>query len=613
MNIPKSIFTGSSPNQQNPERPEIRRLTTPEYRETLISRLEAPKPPTKSNEPTNNSNPAESSWIASQNPKRFDPRRRPASSALASPDLEKTTPVAISRKRSSRYTNNSPIVQQPASELPFKRRRLYAHSRHTLNHFNFPIAGLDNGQPPSPLFFSNSRRVRPQPPAQFSSSEAAARMLSKTRGEDTGIKTVTLARGTFSGLSPPGATSALSSRSSERSSIPRTASPDGRDKDDSLRILGSVGIVELLEQDPRPTFIIDLTDSLNYSSGSILMMFGNSSLRSNPSLLELVTGRATNSSPGAPFVNTSPRFKSWLLCLGGQGEIPDVNPPPMEYGGVIWSCLTLRKRLRVVSGSGPYSISPSLPSKSASFEFAVPSSSLPLSSGHRHESSSGSIPALIYTTEDEPQDYFGNTAPPPLDEQDYIPEDNSDMTISTTEPPNLGVTTIGFNERMFGRSSEMPNPIDSCSSFTNECVFRTVTAGDIDWLSRVPSPPKEIGFFDWTRLPISDSLPRHIQFARSVDWAATPLGPIEYWSSDLRQMCNLIVASPHPAAMYWGNDLVAIYNEAFVLLAGQKHPQLMGQRYKDAWAEIWDDVKDVFANAKLTGQATMKVCVPLYT
>ena len=157
----------------------------------------------------------------------------------------------------------------------------------------------------------------------------------------------------------------------------------------------------------------------------------------------------------------------------------------------------------------------------------------------------------------------------------------------------------------------MPNSIDSCSSFTNECVIRAVTAGDIDSLSRAPSPPKEIGFFDWTRLPISDSLPRHIQFARSVDWAATPLGPIEYWSSDLRQMCNLIVASPHPAAMYWGNDLVAIYNEAFVLLAGQKHPQLMGQRYKDAWAEIWDDVKDVFANAKVTGQATMKVCVPL--
>jgi PAS domain S-box-containing protein len=41
-------------------------------------------------------------------------------------------------------------------------------------------------------------------------------------------------------------------------------------------------------------------------------------------------------------------------------------------------------------------------------------------------------------------------------------------------------------------------------------------------------------------------------------------------------------------------------------LAGQKHPTLMGQSYKVAWAEIWDEVKDVFTNARLTGQATMK-------
>jgi len=75
--------------------------------------------------------------------------------------------------------------------------------------------------------------------------------------------------------------------------------------------------------------------------------------------------------------------------------------------------------------------------------------------------------------------------------------------------------------------------------------------------------------------------------------------------------------------MYWGEDLVAIYNEgiayhrleyawtdilvAYVLLAGQKHPTLMGQSYREAWVEIWDDVKDVFASAQQTGQATMKV------
>lgn len=80
--------------------------------------------------------------------------------------------------------------------------------------------------------------------------------------------------------------------------------------------------------------------------------------------------------------------------------------------------------------------------------------------------------------------------------------------------------------------------------------------------------------------------------------------------------------------MYWGDDLIAIYNEAYIMLAGQKHPRLMGMSYSVAWVEIWvslchpcveqfytrvisadkiqDEVKDVFANAKLTGEATMK-------
>lgn len=59
--------------------------------------------------------------------------------------------------------------------------------------------------------------------------------------------------------------------------------------------------------------------------------------------------------------------------------------------------------------------------------------------------------------------------------------------------------------------------------------------------------------------------------------------------------------------MYWGDDLVAIYNEAYVLLAGLKHPKLMGQSYREAWADIWDEVKDAFSSAKATGQAAMKV------
>ena len=59
----------------------------------------------------------------------------------------------------------------------------------------------------------------------------------------------------------------------------------------------------------------------------------------------------------------------------------------------------------------------------------------------------------------------------------------------------------------------------------------------------------------------------------------------------------MIMGSPHPAAMYWGKDLTAIYNEAYVLVAGKKHPELMGQSYSRAWKEVWHLVKDSFDSA----------------
>jgi PAS domain S-box-containing protein len=120
------------------------------------------------------------------------------------------------------------------------------------------------------------------------------------------------------------------------------------------------------------------------------------------------------------------------------------------------------------------------------------------------------------------------------------------------------------------------------------------------------SPPLRTTF-DWTRIPIDDpNLPAHHRFARSIDWAATSLGPVELWPLELRILSTLIMGSPHPAAIYWGRDHVAIYNEAYISLAGKKHPQLMGSRYQDAWPEIWDEIQPVFDAAWNSGYATMK-------
>ena len=111
---------------------------------------------------------------------------------------------------------------------------------------------------------------------------------------------------------------------------------------------------------------------------------------------------------------------------------------------------------------------------------------------------------------------------------------------------------------------------------------------------------------NWSNRSIGNAETEHIKFVHSFDWAHTPLGPMAEWDPSLRQMCDLVMSSPHPAALYWGEDLTTVYNEAYIVLAGHKHPALMGQSYRIAWAEIWDDVSEIFARAMSTGEATMK-------
>ncbi|KAF4553387.1 Response regulator receiver domain-containing protein 1 [Elsinoe fawcettii] len=483
--------------------------------------------------------------------------------AIAPSDAQYRSFLTPPSSRKRPLEDQTPV--QAKSEPSQKKPRLFPKKRrHILEHFDFPGPSINDSQPPSPLFFSNSPLLRPQLPARFSSSDAAVKMLSKAKSEDAHIKTVTLARGTVSTPSMP---SAMQIRAaSDRSSIARSTSPDSSIRGEtSAGIISSIGVVELLEQDERPTMIVDLGDSSNYGSGQLRPIFTNSSLRSYSGLLEMVTGALEQVQNDNDPTQTFMQFKSWLLSASVNGESLNVCLPSFKFAGLSWSVSTLRKRLRLVSGS-----------------FLQDGTS----PGPRHMKS----PQLDTTPQiksdpkqhlpSEPPDYFGNTgflrpAPPSRNT-------SNDVALSTEKAPS--------------QFSQTP---DSAG-------FPTMATKDSDPVSMDDFQMEEEPSFDWTRLPVTESMPQHIKFARSVDWASTSLGPIELWSPDLRQMCNLIMGSPHPAAMYWGDDLIAIYNEAYVALAGQKHPELMGQKYSEAWAEIWDDVKDAFTSAKITGEATMK-------
>src|ERR1700685_519830 len=75
---------------------------------------------------------------------------------------------------------------------------------------------------------------------------------------------------------------------------------------------------------------------------------------------------------------------------------------------------------------------------------------------------------------------------------------------------------------------------------------------------------------------------------RAFDWAATPLGPIAQWPQSLKTAVGMVLFSPVPIVMLWGEDGIMIYNDGYSQFAGQRHPSLLGSKVREGWPEVAD-------------------------
>jgi signal transduction histidine kinase len=87
------------------------------------------------------------------------------------------------------------------------------------------------------------------------------------------------------------------------------------------------------------------------------------------------------------------------------------------------------------------------------------------------------------------------------------------------------------------------------------------------------------------------------------DWSTTPLGPIATWPQSLRTSLGILLNSQHPMFVFWGPQLIKIYNDAYRPITGHKHPWALGRPAPEVWPEIWDDIKPLVDRA-LAGHAT---------
>ncbi|WP_167508984.1 ATP-binding response regulator [Corallococcus sicarius] len=84
---------------------------------------------------------------------------------------------------------------------------------------------------------------------------------------------------------------------------------------------------------------------------------------------------------------------------------------------------------------------------------------------------------------------------------------------------------------------------------------------------------------------------------RSMDWSRTPLGPVDSWPQSLRTTVSLCLSSTFPILIAWGPERVQLYNDSYRPICGAKHPESMGQPFRDCWATALPVVGGAFEKA----------------
>ncbi|HVZ73802.1 MAG TPA: ATP-binding protein [Polyangia bacterium] len=98
---------------------------------------------------------------------------------------------------------------------------------------------------------------------------------------------------------------------------------------------------------------------------------------------------------------------------------------------------------------------------------------------------------------------------------------------------------------------------------------------------------------------------------RAMDWSRTKLGPVDRWPSSLRTMVGFMLSSRFPLLLWWGPEMLQVYNDAFRPILRDKHPAL-GRPASEVWPEVWDFAGPIAHGVLAGGPATWNEDVQLF-
>lgn len=98
----------------------------------------------------------------------------------------------------------------------------------------------------------------------------------------------------------------------------------------------------------------------------------------------------------------------------------------------------------------------------------------------------------------------------------------------------------------------------------------------------------------------------------AIDWNVTSLGSISTWPQSLRTALNISLTSPLPMIVFWGENLIQLYNDAYCLLWRILDPKLsLGQPASELEGELWNCINPCLQTVFTTGETAKILNQPL--
>ena len=285
--------------------------------------------------------------------------------------------------------------------------------------------------------------------------------------------------------------------------------------------LNALAIREVLDADSRPTFVLDLDPDDNSSPDAvkdhaILPVFCNAALRLHEQLFDALIGLDAQGLATVKEETTYDEFKRWATGVTPHDDSKDVFPLAFLYGDMLWTGSTIRQRWRLISGNHLWRADVSLRDLSSGAPLEV------ATGGDKVEQALKTAKPAVgssQTTQHAPENVIPAAA-----------EGSATASTTTAAVPASTTLVSSKQDTLASKPFYFPKTSEKSSDDTGASAQ---TSGSIP----LGAPDKAVA--DWTVPKPKGLLSPHVKYAREVDWGSTPLGPMEEWSPEFRQLVNL--------------------------------------------------------------------------